>query len=495
MYTFDAMNKTINPVKKLAGETAIYGLGTMVPRFLNYLLVPLYTIYVFTKAEYGQVTLLYSYVAILIVLLTFGMETAFFRFANKSKNPKDVFNTATTSILIVSFLFLVIVFGFVDEIAQLIQYPSNREYVLFTALIIAIDAVTALPFAYLRYQNKAFKFSAIRIISVVITISFNLLFLIAIPFYFGDDYTSLPIYRSTNLVTFVFIANFIGSFSTLLMLAKEFKRFRINIDIKLFKKLLNYGIPILIISISFMITEVADKILLKYLLPNKLEADSQLGIYSACYKLAIIMMLFIQMFRYAAEPFFFAEAKKKDAKKTYSQVMTLFVAFTWFIFLLVTLNINLFKYFIGEDFWPGLKIVPIILSAKLFLGVFYNLSLWYKLTNKTLYGAIIAIIGGLITIILNVMLIPKFGFIGSAWANFISYFAIMTISYLWGRRVYRINYELNRILLYSILAMSIYFIGYYLLVFQPIINYSLTALLLVFYALFVIYKEKQLKYN
>ena len=495
MYTFDAMNKTINPVKKLAGETAIYGLGTMVPRFLNYLLVPLYTIYVFTKAEYGQVTLLYSYVAILIVLLTFGMETAFFRFANKSKNPKDVFNTATTSILIVSFLFLVIVFGFVDEIAQLIQYPSNREYVLFTALIIAIDAVTALPFAYLRYQNKALKFSAIRIISVVITISFNLLFLIAIPFYFGDDYTSLPIYRSTNLVTFVFIANFIGSFSTLLMLAKEFKRFRINIDIKLFKKLLNYGIPILIISISFMITEVADKILLKYLLPNKLEADSQLGIYSACYKLAIIMMLFIQMFRYAAEPFFFAEAKKKDAKKTYSQVMTLFVAFTWFIFLLVTLNINLFKYFIGEDFWPGLEIVPIILSAKLFLGVFYNLSLWYKLTNKTLYGAIIAIIGGLITIILNVLLIPKFGFIGSAWANFISYFAIMTISYFWGRRVYRINYELNRILLYSILAMSIYFIGYYLLVFQPIINYSLTALLLVFYALFVINKEKQLKYN
>lgn len=495
MYTFDAMNKNINPVKKLAGETAIYGLGTMVPRFLNYLLVPLYTIYVFTKAEYGQVTLLYSYVAILIVLLTFGMETAFFRFANKSKNSKDVFNAATTYILIVSFLFLVIVFGFVDEIAQLIQYPSNREYVLFTALIIAIDAVTALPFAYLRYQNKALKFSSIRIISVAITISFNLLFLIAIPFYFGDNYTSLPIYRSTNLVTFVFIANFIGSFSTLLMLAKEFKLFRINLDIKLFKKLLNYGIPILIISISFMITEVADKILLKYLLPNKLEADSQLGIYSACYKLAIIMMLFIQMFRYAAEPFFFAEAKKKNAKKTYSQVMTLFVAFTWFIFLLVTLNINLFKYFIGEDFWPGLEIVPIILSAKLFLGVFYNLSVWYKLTNKTLYGAIIAIIGGVITIVLNVILIPKFGFIGSAWANFVSYFAIMTISYLWGRKVYRINYEIKRILLYSILATSIYFIAFYFLVFQPIINYSLTALLLIFYALFVIYKEKQLKYD
>ncbi len=484
------MNKAYNPIKKLAGETAIYGLGTMVPRFLNYLLVPLYTIYVFTEAEYGQVTLLYSYVAILLVLLTFGMETAFFRYANKSENPKKVFNTSASSVLIIAFLFLLIAFVFVDYISQLIQYSANYEYVLIIAVIIAVDAITALPFAFLRFQNKAIKFSSIRIISVVITISLNLIFLVVIPNYYGENYNELPVYRSTNLVTFVFIANLIGSLSTLLMLSKEFKNFRFKIDPVLLKKLLKYGLPILIISLSFMITEVADKILLKYLLPDRSQADSQLGIYAASYKLAIIMMLFIQMFRYAAEPFFFSEADKKDAKNTYSRVMNLFVAFTWFIFLLVMLNINLFKYFIGEAFWPGLSIVPIILSAKLFLGIFYNLSVWYKLTNKTFYGATIAIVAALITIILNVLLIPKYGYMGSAWANFISYFVIMILSFVWGRKIYRVNYNIKKILMYTVVALLVYFTSVYFADFQSYIYYSLVTILLISYLLFVFIIEK-----
>ncbi|HJN06190.1 MAG TPA: oligosaccharide flippase family protein, partial [Bacteroidales bacterium] len=271
------MIKGANPIKKLAGETAIYGLGTMVPRFLNYLLVPLYTIYVFTKAEYGQVTLLYSYIAILLVLLTYGMETAFFRYANKSKDAKKVFNTATSSVLITSTLFLLIIFVFSSDISRLIQYPSNNEYVLIVSLIIAVDAITALPFAYLRYQNKPFKFSVIRIISVVITISLNLIFLVVIPNYYGDNFRALPVYRSTSLVTFVFIANLIGSLSALLMLSREFGYFRFKIDTTLLKQLLKYGLPILIISLSFMITEVADKILLKYFLPDGADADSQIG--------------------------------------------------------------------------------------------------------------------------------------------------------------------------------------------------------------------------
>ena len=313
------MNPITRAVKRLAGETAIYGLGTMVPRFMNYLLVPLYTIYVFTQAEFGQVTLLYSYVAILLVILTFGMETAFFRFANNSDNPKKVFNTATTSILFVSVIFVVVVMIFLTDIASLIKYPSNKEYVLFVALIIAIDAITAIPFAYLRFQNKALKFSSIKIISVSITISLNLLFLVAIPKYYGDRYTTLPLYNSISLVAFVFLSNLVGSFSTMIMLWKEFTGFRFQIDRKLLSSMLRYGLPILVISLMFMITEVADKILLKYLLPDQSTADAQLGIYAACYKLAIIMMLFIQMFRYAAEPFFFSEAKKKEAgKKTES---------------------------------------------------------------------------------------------------------------------------------------------------------------------------------
>ena len=491
------MNPITRAVKRLAGETAVYGLGTMVPRFMNYLLVPLYTIYVFTQAEFGQVTLLYSYVAILLVILTFGMETAFFRFANKSEEPKKVFNTATTSILSVSIIFVVVVMVFLSDIASLIKYPSNKEYVLFVALIIAIDAITAIPFAYLRFQNKALKFSSIKIISVSITISLNLLFLVAIPKYYGDQYTSLPLYNSISLVAFVFLSNLVGSFSTMLMLWKELSGFRFQIDRKLLSGMLVYGLPILVISLMFMITEVADNILLKYLLPDQTTADAQLGIYAACYKLAIIMMLFIQMFRYAAEPFFFAEAKKKDAKKTYSKVMTYFVVFTWTIFLMVTLYIDVFKYFIGRDFWAGLKVVPIILSAKLFLGVFYNLSVWYKLTNKTFYGAIIAIIGALLVVILNVILIPKYGFIGAAWANFVSNLIILIISFLWGRKIYKVNYEILSILMYSLLALIIYIISVVISEIQTWMYYAIaTIMLMIFIGMaYLVERKKNTRVN
>ncbi|MDG1135983.1 MAG: oligosaccharide flippase family protein [Bacteroidales bacterium] len=481
------MNKPTDAVKKLMGDTAVYGLGTMVPRFLNYLLVPLYTIYVFTQAQYGQVTLLYSYVAILLVILTLGMETAFFRYANLNKSPKRAFNTAMTSILICSAFFLLLIFSFADDIAVLIQYPDNKEYVQVVALIIAIDAITAIPFAYLRYKNKALKFSVIRILSVVITISLNLLFLVVIPGYYGDDYINFPVYRSTSLVGFVFIANLVGSFSTLIMLGKELLSFSFKIDSDLLKKMLRYGMPILIISLMFMITEVADKILLKYLLPSEINSDAQLGIYAACYKLAIIMMIFIQMFRYAAEPFFFAEAKKKNAKDTYSRVMSLFVGFTWSIFLMVTLYIDVFKHFIGEAFWPGLQIVPIILSAKLFLGVFYNLSVWYKLTNKTFYGALIATVGGMLTILLNVLLIPKFGYLGSAWASFVSYFVIMLLSYYWGKYHYKIRYNIRIIFSYTAFAVVVYIMSIIIKSTMPGHYYYIVSVLFVAFIIFVYY--------
>lgn len=476
-----------NPIKKLAGETAIYGLGTMVPRFLNYLLVPLYTIYVFTEAQYGQVTLLYSYVAILLVILTFGMETAFFRYANIAENPHKVFNTATTFVVFIALFFLSIIFLFTGQIAELIQYPYNHEYILLVAGIIVIDAITAIPFAYLRFKKKALKFSSIRIISVVITISLNLIFLIVIPHFAGNNINNLPVYRSTNLVSFVFIANFFGSLSTLFLLWNEFSTFKFKIDKILLKKLLNYGIPILVVSLAFMITEVSDKILLKYLLPDKETADAQLGIYGACFKLAIIMVLFTQMFRYAAEPFFFAEAAKKDAKKTYSDVMSVFTGFSWAIFLLVMLYIDVFKFFIGKAFWAGLTIVPIILMAKLFMGLYYNLSVWYKLTNHTIYGAIIAIIGGTTAIVLNIFLIPEYGIQGAAWANFSSYLIMLLISYFWGRKVFRVKYNIVKILMYSSIALIIFFVSGKIQYFSSITYYIIVSLMFVAYlAIFVV---------
>ena len=479
-----------NPLKRLAGETAIYGLGTIVPRLLNYFLVPFYT-RIFDENAYGQITELYAWVAITMVVLTYGMETAFFRFANKEKNPKKVFNTATTSLLITSLAFVSVIVLFLKDISTAIKYEGNSEYIIILAIIVAIDAFTSLPFAYLRFMNKAKRFSFIKITSVVVNIIFNFLFLLIIPKALGEGVNELIIYKGSELIVFVFIANLLSTITSLLLLFPEIKLFKIQIDSVLFKKLLAYGLPILIIGFAGMINEVSDKILLKYLLPSNIDAQAQIGIYGANYKLAILMALFIQMFRYAAEPFFFAESDKKNAKVTYSRVMTYFVIFTLFIFLGVTLFIDIFKYFIGPDFWAGLMIVPIILAAKLFLGVFYNLSVWYKLTNKTLYGATIAVIGAIITIGLNIILIPKYGFVGSAWANFFCYLSMMIISFLWGRKVYKVNYQLKKIGAYTLLAVIIYYLSNIISIDGKFFAFLFNALLLLAYVGIVFLSEKQ----
>ncbi len=479
-----------NPLKRLAGETAVYGLGTIVPRLLNYFLVPFYT-RIFDENAYGQITELYAWVAITMVVLTYGMETAFFRFANKEKNPKKVFNTATTSLLITSLAFIGVVALFLKDISTAIKYEGNSEYIIILAIIVAIDAFTSLPFAYLRFMNKAKRFSFIKITSVVVNIFFNFLFLLIIPKALGEDVNDLIIYKNSELIVFVFIANLLSTITSLLLLAPELKTFKFHIDRVLFNKLLAYGLPILIIGFAGMINEVSDKILLKYLLPKDIDAQAQIGIYGANYKLAILMALFIQMFRYAAEPFFFAESDKKNAKETYSKVMTYFVIFTLFIFLGVTLFIDVFKYFIGPNFWAGLMIVPIILAAKLFLGVFYNLSVWYKLTNKTLYGATIAVTGAIITIVLNIILIPKYGFVGSAWANFFCYLSMMLISFLWGRKIYKVNYQLKKIGAYTLLAAIIFYLSTIISIEGRFLAFLFNALLLLAYVGIVFIREKQ----
>lgn len=482
-----------NPIKRLAGETAIYGLGTIVPRLLNYLLVPLYT-WFFSQQEYGRITELYAWVAIILVILTYGMETAFFRFAELEKNAKKVFNTATTSILITSIAFVVLVLIFVNDIAGSIQYTGYKEYIILLAIIIAIDAITAIPFAYLRYKNKAKRFSFIKVISVITNIALNLTFILLIPNVFETSYESFFIYKHGSLIIFVFIANLFSSGISLLLLLPEMRDFRITIDKKLLKKMLSYGLPILVIGIAGMINEVSDKILLRYFLPENIDAEAQIGIYGANYKLAILMMLFIQMFRYAAEPFFFRESGKKDAKEIYSKVMTYFVIFTLIIFLVVTLYIDVFKYFIGPAFWIGLQIVPIVLLAKMFLGIFYNLSVWYKLTNKTLYGAAISIVGAVVTITLNIILIPDLGYVGSAWANFACYFIMMLISYVWGRKVYKVQYNLKKIILYTILAIALFLIS--VLVKENLVSIHLlinTLLFISFIAVVFISERKALR--
>lgn len=479
---------TSNPIKRLAGETAIYGLGTIVPRLLNYFLVPLYT-WIFSQPEYGRITELYAWVAIMMVLLTYGMETAFFRYAELEKNAKRAFNTATSSILLTSVAFILIILLFLKNISAAIQYGEYKEYVALLAIIVAIDAFTALPFAYLRYQNKAKRFSVIKVLCVAINIFLNLLFILIIPRVLGDGYEELLIYGHKSLIIYVFIANLFSSALALFLLWPELRQFQFRIDTQLLKKMLAYGLPILVIGIAGMINEVSDKILLRYFLPDSLNAEAQIGIYGANYKLAILMMLFIQMFRYAAEPFFFKEAKKKDARTIYSKVMTYFVIFTLFIFLGVTLYLDVLKYFIGPAFWIGLQIVPIVLAAKMFLGIFYNLSVWYKLTNKTLYGAIISVSGAAITIVLNIILIPKIGYMGSAWANFACYFTMMVVSFFWGRKVYKVSYNLKKIIFYCLAAGLLYLASVEFKNTLGTSNLILNTLLFVFFIVVVYFGE------
>lgn len=480
-----------NPLKRLAGETAVYGLGTIVPRLLNYFLVPFYT-RIFDEAAYGQITELYAWVAIVMVLLTYGMETAFFRYANQEKDSSKVFNTATTSLLFTSIAFILVVILFLGDISSAIQYEGNSEYIIILALIVAIDAFTSLPFAYLRYKNKAKRFSFIKITSVLVNIFLNFLFLLIIPKLFAEKVNELMVYRDSQLIVFVFVANLISTIVSLLLLLPELKVFRIQLDKMMLRKMLAYGLPILIIGFAGMINEVSDKILLKYLLPEEVDAQAQIGIYGANYKLAILMTLFIQMFRYAAEPFFFAESDKKNAREIYSQVMTYFVIFTFIIFLGITLYMDIFKYFIGPAFWSGLMIVPIVLAAKLFLGVFYNLSVWYKLTNKTLYGAVIAIFGAIVTIGLNIILIPKYGFIGAAWANFFCYLSMMLISYFWGRKVYKVNYQVKKILVYALLAGCIYYLSTIISVGNSYVGFLINSSLFLTYVVIVFVKERKI---
>lgn len=469
-----------SPLRRLAGDTAIYGMGTIVPRLLNYFLVPFYT-RIFDEGPYGQITELYAWVAILMVILTYGMETSFFRYASTEKDARKVFNTATGSILITSLLFIFLVSIFLGDISTALHYSNHKSFIIVLAIVVTIDAFTALPFANLRLQKKAKRFSIIRIASVLVNVFLNFLFLLIIPKVFGNQVKEWAIYSSQNMIGIVFLANLFSSLVTLLMLIPELKSFRLKIDPALLKKMLAYGLPILIIGIAGMINEVSDKILLRYFLPDQLTAEAEIGIYGANYKLAILMMLFIQMFRYAAEPFFFSEADKVDAKKNYSRIMTYFVIFMWTIFLGVTLYLDIFKYFIGPKFWAGLSIVPIVLLAKLFLGVYFNLSIWYKLTNKTFYGAIVAVLGATLTITLNVIWIPLYGYVGSAWANLATYFMIMVISYFWGQKIYRVDYELKKLFAYSGLALILFFISTYFNNFSSLIHISVNTLLMVIF--------------
>lgn len=460
----------------------IYGLGTIVPRVLNYLLLTPFFTYIFYKGEYGVFSELYAFVAVLLVVLTYGMETTYFRFAEAEKNKNRVFSTAFGSILISSLIFVLLVFMFSGSISSLIQYASNPEYILWIAGIVAVDALVSIPFAKLRQENKAFKFAIIKFSSVAINIGLNAAF-----FY---EKWSAPDPHSVQIsIEYIFIANFLSSAFTLLLLLPEIIKIKPSFSPILLLRMLKYALPLLVVGVAGIINEHGDKIILKYLISDSENAMDQLGIYSANYRLAVLMTIFTQMFRYAAEPFFFSQEKEKNSKKTYADVMKYFTIFGLLIFLGVTLYIDVVKYFIGAPFREGLDIVPLILLANLFLGIYFNLSIWYKLTNRTIYGAIIAIIGMVITLGLNFVLVPEFGFRGAAWATFFCYLTMMLISFFWGKKFYKITYDLRSLAIYFFLAISLYFVHRFLDLDSGKLSIAVATIFLGIFLIFVFYRE------
>lgn len=488
-------------LKKLAGETAIYGLSSIIGRVLNYLLVPFYT-RIFLTEEYGIVAELYALSAFLMVFFSYRFETAFFRFGTKKENRESSFSTALTSIIFSTVILVSLLLFLSGNITHWLEYPEkNSIYVKLFALILGFDVLSEIPFARMRLDQRPIRFATIRLINIGLNIFFNLFFLVACPWILQEDSWGAlhpfieKIYNPDFGVGYVFLSNFIASFATFILVLPYYLKTKWVFDKKLWKKMIKYSAPLMVAGLAGIVNEMLDRELLKQLLPYSLKENmAQIGIYAANYKLAMLMTLFIQAFRYAAEPFFFAQSEKANARKLYADVGKYFAIVGALAFLGITLYIDYFKFFVGPKFRSALYIVPILLLANLFLGLYYNLSTWYKLSDNTKYGAIIAVIGALITIVLNVILIPKVGFVGSAWATLVCYVSMTTISYLWSRKYYPIDYDIPQILLYIGLAIGAYYFSIFIqqqfgfgLILKTIIN---TTILMAYLA-FIWLKEKE----
>jgi O-antigen/teichoic acid export membrane protein len=489
----------MNPIKKLAGQTAIYGIPSILGRILGYLLVPLYT-RVFLPGEYGTVNVFYSYASLLMVILTYGMETAFFRFNEQEKEKEGVFSTGMISLLVTSSIFLVLVSFYAGPVARWIEYPDHKEYVIWFGWILALDAVCSIPFARLRAQNKASRFAWIKMVNIAMNIGLNLFFLLLVPYLkkkgFATGLISL-FYHPGWGIEYIFISNLAASAITLILLFPEILGMKWKIHPDLWKRMLIYAFPLLFAGMAGIVNETFDRLLLRYLLPKDI-ATYQVGIYAACYKISILMTIFIQAYKYAAEPFFFAQAKEKDAKLVYARIMDYFIITVSVIFLVTMLFLDDFimPVLVGEKYWEGKGVIPVLMLANLFLGVYYNLSIWYKLTGKTAWGAWLSAIGAVITLVLNFWWIPLssdhliYGYYGSAWATFICYGSMMILSYLIGQKYFPVRYNLLKFCLYLGLAVGLYFISTLVHIESLILSISFHILLVVAFFAVVVFIEK-----
>jgi O-antigen/teichoic acid export membrane protein len=462
-------------IKSLAKETAIYGLSSIVGRFLNYLLVPIYTNALpVDSGGYGIITNVYAQVALLLVLLTFGMETGFFRFANKGEDdPMRVYSTTLGFVGGLSLTFLVLGLLCLQPIANWMGYGEHPWYLGMMMIVVAMDAFQAIPFAYLRYRKKAIKFASLKLLFIFLSIALNIIYYVGMH---GKD------------VGMAFVINLICTSTVMLCLWRELTGFKYVLDRALLRRMVSYSFPILILGLAGILNQVADKLIFPFVYPDKAEATVQLGIYGASSKIAMIMAMLTQAFRFAYEPFVFSKSKDSDSREMYAQAMKFFIIFTLLAFLAVMFYIDILKFILGRDYWVGLKVVPIVMAAEMCMGVYFNLSFWYKLTDQTRWGAYFSIIGCSIIIIFNILFIPRFSYMACAWAGLAGYGTAMLLSYFVGQKKYPINYDVKRCLGYVALAAVFYCIGMYL-PFATWANIAIRTVLLVAYTAVIIKKE------
>ncbi len=475
-------------MKSLAKDTAVYGVSSIVGRFLNWCLVPLYTI-CFAATEYGVVTLMYSVVAVALLVLTYGMETGFFRFANHDRwdDPMEVYSTALISVGTTSCIFALAVTAFAGTVAGWMECAQHPSYVVMMAVCVAADAFLALPFSYLRYRKRAVRFAVVRLVNIGVNIALNLFFILMCPWLMRVAPATVDWFYVADFgIGYIFLANLIATVVNFVMLVPELRGFAWKFNTKLLGEMLRYSLPLLVLGVAGVMNQTIDKILYPSLAPG--DAMQGLGIYGATYKIAIIMVMFIQAFRFAYEPFIFSKDKKSDnpavRMRTYSDAMKYFVLFALLIFMGVMFYLDIIKYLISPRYFSGLAVVPIVMCAELCYGVFFNLSVWYKLTDKTIWGAWFSLFGLAITVGLNVLLVPRMGYMGCAWAALASYGAMMVASYVIGRDKYPIDYRVGRLLSYTALTAVLYILGMYVLITPwAILNYAIRfGLLAVFVA-------------
>jgi len=484
----------LSALKKFAGQTAIYGLSTIASRILNFFLTPIYTT-VYPPLVYGIFTKLYAWASIFNAIMAFGMETTFFRYLNKKEGQKEtVYSTTFFVIAFITLLFLTTAYLFIHPVAAWIQEGKQTSledyttYIKYFILILAVDALSVIPFARVRAEGRPGRYAIIKFINVLSFILLNLFFIFAIPFIiknnllFADE---LGGWYKTEWIGYVFISNLVASILTFILLLPEILKLKFNIDRKLLAEMFTYSWPILVANLSFIVNETSDKIFLGHLLPADI-SEQQVGIYGACSKIAIFMSIFIQAFRLGAEPFFFSSAKDKNAKSTYAVIMSYFIIALTLIFVGLVANIEILKYFIGEAYWSGLNVVPVLLLGYLSLGIYMNLSVWYKLSDQTKYGLYISGAGAILTITLNIIFIPLWGFMASACISLAVYLTMMFLSYLWGQKHYPIPYTVKKDLLYILIAAGLVFISF--VIFKR--NIIAGNILFILFGIFIVYREK-----